>query len=167
MTKRSKRIYTEDDRERARVALEMHDGNVSAASKESGIPRVTLLGWKNEWEIEAAEAAALPVPKEVLSTAVEHIRQTEKSLVIEAAWAAARAGFARAIEALPEATAQQAATVAGIAVDKAQLLSGAATERHEHDIRAILATLPGGVRQTIVSLVGDDLRQEDNTQDSR
>jgi transposase-like protein len=164
MSKRQVRTYTDEDKERARVAWEENGRSLRATERATGISVATLSGWQTVWLNPPEPPVA---PPEVFEAVFEQARTNQKLAVIEAAWAAARAGFARAIEALPDATAQQAATVAGIAVDKAQLLSGAATERHEHDIRAILATLPGGVRQTIVSLAGDEIREANDAQDSR
>lgn len=147
MTSR-KRSYTDEDRERARVALEMHGGNVSAASRETGIPRVTLIEWRDGW---AADAAA-PVPVEYLPAAVEYIRQDKKGEIINAAWDLAKAAFAQAQTALPNASAKDAATVAGIAIDKAQLLNGDATERTEHNIKALLGILPADLRAEVIRM---------------
>lgn len=143
-----KRTYTDEDKERARVALDSHGGNVTRAAKEASVPRATLQEWRDEW----AAAAALPVPAEYLPAAAEYIRRDKKGEVIEAAWNLASAAFQRAQEALPDASARDAATVAGIAVDKAQLLSGAATERTEHHIKAVLGILPPDVRAEVIRL---------------
>jgi transposase-like protein len=143
-----KRTYTDEDRERARVALDSHGGNLSAAARYAGIPRVTLLSWRDEW----AAAAAVPVPVEHLPAAVEYIRQSKKGEVINAAWDLASAAFERAKAALPDASARDAATVAGIAIDKAQLLSGDATERTDHNIRAVLGILPADIRAEVLRL---------------
>lgn len=147
-----KRSYTDADKERARVALDANGGNLSRAARDADVPRATLHEWRDEWAAEAAEAAALPVPAEYLPTAVEYIRQTKKGEAIEAAWDVAVAAFLRAKEALPDASARDAATVAGIAVDKAQLLSGAATERTEHNIKAIVGILPPDLRAEVIRL---------------
>lgn len=147
-----KRTYTDADKERARVALDSHGGNLSAAAREADVPRATLQEWRDEW----AAAAALPIPAEYLPAAAEYIRQDKKGEVIESAWNLAVAAFQRAKEALPEASARDAATVAGIAVDKAQLLSGDATERTEHNLKAILGILPPGLRSEVVRLAQEN-----------
>lgn len=148
-----KRTYSDADKERARVALDVHGGNLSAAAREAGVPRATLHEWRDEW----AAAAALPVPAEYLPAAAEYIRQDEKGKVIAAAWRAAELAFERVAELIPEAKdVQKVATAAAIAVDKAQLLSGAATTRNEVDIRAVLAALPPEVRTAVVQLAAGD-----------
>ena len=144
-----KRTYTDEDKERARVALDSHGGNLSAAAREASVPRATLQEWRDEW----TRAAALPVPAEYLPAAAEYIRQDKKGKVIEAAWDLASAAFERAKAALPDASARDAATVAGIAIDKAQLLSGDATERTDHNIRAVLGILPADIRAEVRRLV--------------
>jgi len=152
-----KRSYTDADRERARVALDVHGGNVSAAARDADVSRPTLIEWRDTWAAEVAAAAALPIPAEYLPTAVEYIRQDKKAEVIEAAWDVAKLAFQRVVELIPEATdIQKVATAAAIAVDKAQLLSGSATARNEVDIRAILASLPTDVRAAVVALAAAD-----------
>lgn len=152
-----KRTYTAEDKERARVVLTTQDGNISAVSRETGIPRATLIEWRDAWAAEEAYAASLPIPVEYLPTAVEYVRQEEKGKVIEAAWKAARVAFERIPELIPDAKdVQKVATAAAIAVDKAQLLSGGATARNEVDIRAILASLPADVRAAVVALAAGD-----------
>ena len=152
-----KRSYTDADRERARVALDVHGGNVSAAARDAELPRPTLIEWRDIWAEEVAAAAALPIPAEYLPTAVEYVRQDEKGKVIAAAWQAAELAFKRVVELIPDAKdIQKVATAAAIAVDKAQLLSGGATARNEVDIRAILASLPTDVRAAVVALAAAD-----------
>jgi transposase-like protein len=148
-----KRTYAPAEKERARVALDVHGGNLSAAAREAGVPRATLQEWRDEWEA----AALVPVPVEYLPAAAEYIRQDEKGKVIEAAWKAARVAFERIPELIPDAKdVQKVATAAAIAVDKAQLLSGGATARNEVDVRALLDTLPADVRAAVVALAADD-----------
>lgn len=152
-----KRSYSDAEKEAARVALDQRGGNVSAVSRETGIPRPTLIEWRAAWAHEAERAAAIPVPVEYLPAAVEYVRQEEKGKVIEAAWKAARIAFERIPELIPDAKdVQKVATAAAIAVDKAQLLSGGATARNEVDIRAILAELPPEVRSAVIELAAGD-----------
>jgi hypothetical protein len=89
----------------------------------------------------------------VYEAVYETIRTDKKAEVIQAAWDLASAAFQRAKAALPDASARDAATVAGIAIDKAQLLSGDATERTDHNIRAVLGILPADIRAEVRRLV--------------
>lgn len=123
----AKRSYTDADREAVRVALTMNGGNLRAASRSTGIPFSTVKTWHDKPEPEGIDA----LPAAVIEAASELIRADKRGEVIEAAWDLAVAGFKRSLEALPKASAQAAAIAAGIAIDKAQLLSGEATARQE------------------------------------
>lgn len=144
---RARRTYTDDDRERARVAWESSGQNLSETARAMGISISTVQSWAAQWRNPPPVPLA---PPEVYESVYETIRKDKKIEVINAAWGLAKAAFDRALTALPDASAKDAATVAGIAIDKAQLLSGDATDRV--DIRAILATLPAPVRAAVVAL---------------
>ena len=144
-----KRTYTDADREQARVAWEGQGRSLRAASRDTGIPLATIQAWAAEWRDPPPAPLA---PPEVYEAVYETIRTDKKAEVIQAAWDLASAAFQRAKAALPDASARDAATVAGIAVDKAQLLSGAATERTEHNIKAILGVLPAGLRAEVLRM---------------
>lgn len=121
-----KRIYTDEDRERARVAWELNGHSVRATARDAGIPLATVQAWIVAWE----NPPPVPIaPPEVYGQVYDAIRTEKKAEVIEAAWRVAKAAFEEALAKLPDANARDAATVAGIAVDKAQLLSGDPTER--------------------------------------
>lgn len=121
-----KRTYTDEDRERARVAWETNGRSVRATARDTGIPLATVQAWIVAWENPPPPPIASP---DVYEQVYEAIRTEKKAEVIEAAWRVAKAAFEEALAKLPEASARDAATVAGIAVDKAQLLSGDPTER--------------------------------------
>lgn len=141
-----KRAYTDEDRERARVAWETNGHSIRATARETMIPLATIQSWIVAWE----KPAPIVAP-EAVQIAYETIRTDKKAEVIALAWDVAKAAFQQAIDRLPDASAKDAATVAGIAVDKAQLLSGGATERV--DVRAILSSLPEPARQAVVALL--------------
>lgn len=145
----TKRMYTDADRERARVAWESTGRAMRPTARETGMPIATLQRWVEAWENPPPAALA---PPEVYEQVYADVRTSKRGELIAAAWDLAAAAFARAKDALPDASARDAATVAGIAIDKAQLLSGAATERHEHDIRTIIQHLPPDVRAAVITL---------------
>lgn len=144
-----KRSYTDADKERARVVWESNGHSLRGTARDAAIPLATIQNWAAVWENPPPAPLA---PPEVYEAVYQNIRTDKKSEAIEAAWDVAVAAFQRAKEALPDASARDAATVAGIAVDKAQLLSGAATERTEHNIKAILGILPPDLRAEVVRL---------------
>jgi hypothetical protein len=143
-----KRTYTDADKERARVLWETNGNATRATARDAQIPLGTVQAWIEEWKQPPPLA-----PREVYEAVYETIRTDKKAEVIEAAWDAAKLAFERVVELIPDAKdIQKVATAAAIAVDKAQLLSGAATARNEVDIRAVLAALPAEVRSAVVEL---------------
>jgi len=148
-----KRSYTDADREAARVAWEQAGRSPRGAARATGIPLATIHGWAVGWESPTPAPLA---PPEVYEAVFADIRTQKKGEVIAAAWDLASAAFQRAKEALPDASARDAATVAGIAIDKAQLLSGDATERTEHNIKAVLGILPADLRAEVIRLAAAD-----------
>lgn len=124
---RAVRTYTDADREAVRIALETHGGDAGLAATATGIPRTTIISWRDK----PLPAGMDALPPALVEAAVEHLRQDKRGEVLTAAWDLAAAAFKRAEAALPDAGARDAAIVGGIAVDKAQLLSGEATSRQE------------------------------------
>lgn len=143
-----KRIYTDEDRERARVVWEMSGGNINATARETSIPIGTIFGWVTTWKLPPPVAAP-----EAIQIAFEHIRMDKKAEIISVAWDLARAAFDHSKEHLPGTSAKDAAVIAGIAIDKAQLLSGEPTERV--DIRAIINSLPESARSAVIALLAE------------
>jgi hypothetical protein len=145
-----KRTYTDADKERARVLWETNGNATRATARDAQIPLATIQAWIEEWKQPPPLA-----PREVYEAVYETIRTDKKAEIIEAAWDVAKAAMERAKEALPDASAKDAATVAGIVIDKAQLLSGDATERTEHNVKAILGILPADLRAEVIRLAAD------------
>ena len=143
-----KRTYTDADREQVRAALALNGGDVRKTARQTGIPRTTVITWRDKPKPEGIDA----LPPAVVEAAVEQIRQDKRGEIIALAWDLAADALRQSLVALPRASAQAAAIVAGIAIDKAQLLMGEATSRAEvrgsvtHDvdldnIAAILSVL--------------------------
>lgn len=147
----TRRTYTDEDRERARIAWEVGGRSVRRAARESGIPLGTIQAWIVGWEHPTPAPLA---PPEVYDAVYEDLRTDKKAELISAAWDLAKAAFDEAKLKLPDASAKDAATVAGIAIDKAQLLSGGATDRV--DVRAIIASLPAPARAAVIALLASD-----------
>jgi transposase-like protein len=69
--------YTDEQRATVRHLLNVLDGNVKAASRESGLPEQTVRDWKKKWEREGTpESVALAVPEaaEAFTTNVKRVR---------------------------------------------------------------------------------------------
>ena len=102
----ARRTYTDDDRGRVFTLLAVNDGNVDRASRESGVPRATVLAWKRKWEKEGA-------PTDVMDAAVN----TAGDFIAEA-----RDVRFKAIQALKDkldkASPRDLATIVGILDDK-------------------------------------------------
>ena len=85
--------------------------------------------------------------------ACEAIRTDKKAEIINTAWDLAKAAFSHSYSHLAGTSAKDAAVIAGIAVDKAQLLSGGATERV--DVRTIINSLPESARSAVIALLAE------------
>lgn len=145
-----KRSYTDDDRERARVIWEGNGHSLRGTARDTGFPLTTIQTWAAIWEDPPPAPLA---PPEVYEAVYESIRTDKKAEAIAAAWDAAKAAFEQVALLAPTATdIQKVATAAGIAVDKAQLLSGAATERTEHNVKAIVGILPPDLRAEVLRM---------------
>lgn len=103
--------YSTEEQASALATLAENDGNIAATSRATGIPPQTLRQWRD---------AVVSVPSPDL---VE-----QQKLTRAARWdEVADAGLDQALEKLPEASARDAAVIAGIATDKALLLRGQPT----------------------------------------
>lgn len=101
------------DQQRMDVAvLYAISGNATKVAKDTGIPRTTIVGWKKtDWWDDA-------VTRVRREKADEHRARYSEILSL---------AQDRTIEALPDATAQQAAVIGGVAFDKLRLIDNQAT----------------------------------------
>jgi hypothetical protein len=104
------RRYTRKDK--ASAVTTAVASNVLAAAQESGIPRSTIRYW-----VESPEFAEL--------------RQKTREEAAEGWQVVQHLALARLKELIPTMEARDLTVLAGIAVDKSQLLGGQATSRHE------------------------------------
>lgn len=129
-TKRSKRrTYTDLEKEHA-IAVYTTCGNLSKTFRETGVPISTLRGWLAE------------VPPEK----VKEAREDAQAEFVRKAWDAVAAHVEHLTEkgVIAITSARDSATIAGILIDKIQLVTGQATaiqeqrgqvtNRHEYDI---------------------------------
>lgn len=120
---RARRRYTDEQRVTALAVLQSNDGNLSRTSRETGISITTIRNWRDNPNPDLAELG------------------NQKKAALSELWEdVARAYIQRALEAtvITGSGGQTAITVAAIATDKMQLLTGNPTEniRHEHNERA-------------------------------
>jgi transposase-like protein len=120
-TKRIRRIYTERDRAKTAVILQVNEGNVKRTARETGIPRATVVNWHKTWEREG-----YPEPVEALvDEEIGDFLETASAVRWEM------------IEALKERvdrrelTGRDLITGIGVLTDKINILSGLATSRTE------------------------------------
>jgi len=64
----SRRTYSDDDKGRVFAALTINDGNATKTARELGIPKPTVVAWKNEWKKEGPST-------EIVKAAEEHAEQ--------------------------------------------------------------------------------------------
>jgi hypothetical protein len=107
-----KTSYTAEDIERGLQALAECGGNASMAAEKTGIPRGTLRYWAaNKFADEFAT-----------------IRQEKRTDLIDKVWGMAGEALGQTRKKLKKASANQAAVIFAIMVDKALLLGGEPTE---------------------------------------
>lgn len=145
---RPRRRYTEADRA---AALELYVAEGPTAVQERfGVPKGTVVGWARAAGVETEVGERTRASIEVQRVAWEERRVRlahEMGAVAELALRRAR-GELTGTAAASARAAKDAATAMAILVDKAQLLTGGATGRHEvSDPRQRLA----GIRDELVS----------------
>jgi transposase-like protein len=132
---RRRRRYSDREKAAALAALAANAGHLRRTSVQMGLPASTLSQWAHGQGVEGAQ--------ELLPEAREDLAEMFEQVAREAV------GLLRG-EKLSSASAQQLATVAGIAVDKARLLRGEPTHiaHREEVITSVGAIIqdPGVVR---------------------
>lgn len=99
--------------------LQANGGNVRRTARELGLPVMTVSDWKQLWEREGYPDNI----QEALPAAIEDLSGQMRQVVIEAV---------RVVrEKLGQASAKDAAWIAGVFHDKLRLIEGQATSRHE------------------------------------
>lgn len=117
----AQRHYTDQQVAGFLAILTEQGGNVSATARVTGVPRSTLIKWRN---------GERRVPQELVAEA--------KAALADLFERQARAAVERADETLAFADYRAAMTGAGIAVDKMLLLRGEPTERGEQTVRVVI-----------------------------
>jgi transposase-like protein len=107
--------YTEAQRAEALAVLKSNNGNLSRTERETGIPKGTLLYWRNN--------STYAAPIEMQTQKTESLRGELESV----AYRLVRKLAERLND--TDAGVQQLATSLGIVIDKLQLLDGKPTER--------------------------------------
>ncbi len=114
--------YTDEQRTEAAIQFAVL-GNMKQVSKRTGIPRSTIIGWRDKDWFNELVTTALSEKRE------QHI--AKYCQIVDAAQDVT-------LEKLPDASAAQANLIACQATDKAQLLSGMPTAiTTNHDTRAL------------------------------
>ena len=115
----ARRRYSDADVAAALAALDANNGNVLDTAKKLNIPEPTLKSWAQGRGVTQSIRELHDIKKEELAA---HLRDVAMKL----------------IDAVPakieNANLQQIGVVLGIAIEKAQLLAGEATERSEHNV---------------------------------
>lgn len=110
-----RRQYSDKDKATALAVLDANSGNISKTSRQLKIPASTLTEWR-DGRVNDDVTELREIKRDEISTRLKEIVH----LLIDAIPGK-----------IPEASLQQITTSIGIAVDKAQLLEGSATERTE------------------------------------
>lgn len=112
-TPRKPRSYTDAEKAKALIALDLNNGNVKFTAEQIGIPRITLNQWKNEQYINSDVIALRHNKTKELADRFEDL---------------ANLYIGQAVLTVDSAKGTNAITGAGIAVDKMRLLRGESTQ---------------------------------------
>jgi len=123
----SKRKSYNDKFRASAVLMYEADGNALRVAKHLGIPRSTLRSWVNRAHNNGKKPSH--------SGVVAEVYQEKKVELVDMLDASIRDAIGHLPDKWSEANAREIATAVGIFVDKKQLLTGGATERHEHSIQ--------------------------------
>src|SRR5574343_1831814 len=134
--KRGRRI-DKDKVTKAKVALVAAEGNVNKAAKLAGVQARTIQSYIDKGLIDPT----VKVDGGEFLARVEELTQGRKDELAGNLFVLAEKATQQAINALPDATAQQAATVMGIAIEKSNLLRGEATQKVDLNISTDLEVL--------------------------
>lgn len=118
--------YSDAEQAAALAIVAAHAGSTRVASEETGIPETTLRHWRNQTRRPARNPVLVGAAKSALADDWEEC---------------AAEGVRVAMHKLPEASAAQAAVIAGIATEKMLLLRGEPTQITEHQDSELLAAL--------------------------
>ena len=110
--------YSQQDKANALAMVDANGGNVSAASRQAGVPRVTLSSWFHGRGDLTEETQVMR--EQAKATLADRLEELAHKLVSK----------------IPdlEGNIQQAAIALGIAVEKMQLLRGQPTDRQEMNL---------------------------------
>lgn len=135
------RRYTKQQKATAVMAAEMV--NAQAAAEQTGIPRTTIIHWLNDPELVALR-------QKTRETMAEDMKALAM-VALDALMGAIRRG---------ELEGRDLIVALGVAIDKAQLLSGEATSRTE--TRDLTDTLDDHERARLRDILDDALRQAED-----
>lgn len=127
--------YSDDQRAAVLAALDANGGNLSKTARDTGVPKSTLIAWRDNVHVP---------PSDELRT----VKKLELADLI-------RAELAAIFEALPgkraAASYKDATTAAGILMDKLALVEGDPTSRVEMNVR----NLPDLPETTVSAILTD------------
>ncbi len=130
----TRRQYSEDQVSDALVALQAHGGNVAQTSQDIGIPRPTLIAWRDGERRK-------PSSEDALSSRIASV--TRKQARLARKWQRiVDLSLKRAEQLLmtdKPVMLRDLSWTAGVGTDKVQLLTGKPTERTELSLAAFLA----------------------------
>lgn len=128
-----RRRYSDEERAAALAELEANGGNVTWTARELGVPESTLRRWRDDPNM-AAPAELRAQKKESLADMWEKVARQALAFLGRAFDDYDRHELERELplQDVKLTMAPKLATVAGIATEKHQLLTGGPTERHEY-----------------------------------
>lgn len=115
------RVYTDEDRARVYMELQIHDGNIKRVARETGVPETTVRNWKENWERDG-----VPDAIQQMSADVAHEFADEASMVRGVALKQLEAKVRKG-----EGSVKDLAVTIGILTDKIDRARGVAKKNDE------------------------------------
>lgn len=147
---RAQREYTDDEISSALVALEANGGNVSKTAREIGIPRMTIIGWR-DGTMRSTNPAVTGTRQEKRKELAERLHEVAwglTELLPDAAKVAKEKGWVN-----------QIAIAIGVALDKRELLIRGATAQPGATTNVFVNMAPDQWREQIFKMVGGQPRR--------
>ena len=113
-----------------------------------GVPLTTI----NDW---ISDRFPLPVDTDEELRLLKLARQKEREKLITRAWELAHTAIEQAFNAMPNASAKDAANIASQMIDKALLLEGHATQKIQYEVKNLVDELPPAVKAELAQMLND------------
>jgi transposase-like protein len=117
----ARKVYTDEQKAAAYVALQVNNNHVRRASKDSGVPESTIRDWNKVWAVDGPEPGLLDVAERIVGDFIDEAVEV-RDLALQSLKRSIQTGELRDDKLI---------TVVGVLEDKIRLGKGLATSRTE------------------------------------